>query len=41
MAHCSNVPTGGPAALNCLQQNAQTASAPCQQALSVIGGGTR
>jgi Cysteine rich repeat len=38
-AHCSGVPTGGSAALNCLQQNAASVSAPCQQALSAIGGG--
>lgn len=38
-AHCSGVPTGGAAALSCLQQNAASVSPPCQQALSVIGGG--
>jgi hypothetical protein len=38
-AHCSGVPTGGSAALNCLQQNAASVSAPCQQALSAVGGG--
>ena len=36
--HCSNVPTGGSAALACLQQNAQSVSAPCQQALGAAGG---
>jgi Cysteine rich repeat len=38
-AHCSGVPTGGSAALNCLQQNAASVSPPCQQALSAAGGG--
>jgi Cysteine rich repeat len=37
-AHCSGVPTGGSAALKCLQQNAASLSDPCQQALSAIGG---
>jgi hypothetical protein len=36
--HCSNVPTGGSAALACLQQNAQSLSAPCQQALGAASG---
>jgi len=36
-AHCATVPTGGAAALQCLQQNAQSLSAPCQQALGAIG----
>jgi hypothetical protein len=39
--HCASVPTGGPAALGCLQQNAQSVSAPCQQALSAISGAAR
>ena len=38
-AHCAGVPTGGQAALQCLQQNASTVSPPCQQALAAIGGG--
>jgi hypothetical protein len=37
-AHCSGVPTGGSAALSCLQENAASMSAPCQQALSAISG---
>jgi hypothetical protein len=37
-AHCSGVPTGGSAALNCLQQNAASVSPPCRQALSALGG---
>ena len=36
--YCSSVPTGGSAALACLQQNAQSVSAPCQQALGAAGG---
>jgi hypothetical protein len=36
--YCSNVPTGGSAALACLQQNAQSLSAPCQQALAAANG---
>jgi hypothetical protein len=39
-AHCASVPTGGSAALACLQQNAQSLSAPCQQALGAVGGAT-
>jgi hypothetical protein len=38
-ARCSGVPTGGSAAVGCLQQNAASVSAPCQQALSAISGG--
>lgn len=37
-AHCATVPAGGSAALACLQQNAATVSAPCQQALAAVGG---
>lgn len=36
MAHCSSVPTGGPAALACLQQNLQSLSGPCQQAVGAM-----
>ncbi|HEX4617721.1 MAG TPA: cysteine rich repeat-containing protein [Stellaceae bacterium] len=36
MAHCSSVPTGGSAALACLQQNMQSLSAPCQQAVGAV-----
>jgi hypothetical protein len=36
--HCANVPTGGSAALSCLQQNAPSLSQPCQTALGAIGG---
>ena len=38
-AHCSGVPTGGAAALNCLQDNTANLSGPCRQALSAVGGG--
>jgi len=37
--HCSNVPTGGSAALSCLQQNASSLSPGCQTALSAISKG--
>ena len=33
MAHCASVPTGGAAALQCLQQHAAQVSPSCQQAL--------
>src|SRR5436190_17847942 len=36
MAHCSSVPTGGAAALQCLQQHAAQTSAGCQQALRAV-----
>ena len=36
--YCSSVPTGGSAALACLQHNAQSLSGPCQQALSAVSG---
>ena len=39
MAHCSSVPTGGAAALNCLKQNKSSLSAHCQQAVNAAGGG--
>ncbi len=38
-AHCASVPTGGSASLQCLQQNAASLSAPCQNALSAVSGG--
>lgn len=37
--YCSGVPTGGSAALACLQRNAQNLSGPCRQAVGAIGGG--
>ena len=39
MAHCSSVPTGGAAALNCLKQNKSKLSASCQQAVNAASGG--
>lgn len=39
-AVCASVPTGGSAALQCLRQNAGSVSAPCQQALAAVGGGS-
>jgi hypothetical protein len=39
MAHCSSVPTGGAAALNCLKQNKSSLSAGCQQAVNAASGG--
>jgi hypothetical protein len=40
MAHCSSVPTGGAAALNCLKQNKSSLSAGCEQAVNAAGGGS-
>jgi hypothetical protein len=36
---CAGVPTGGSAALQCLEKNKSKVSAPCQQALGAAGGG--
>jgi Cysteine rich repeat len=36
--YCASVPTGGSAALACLKENAQSLSAPCQQAVGALGG---
>jgi hypothetical protein len=36
---CAGVPTGGSAALQCLEQNKSKVSAPCQQAVGAAGGG--
>jgi hypothetical protein len=38
-ALCAGVPTGGQAALQCLQRNAASLSPPCQQSLAAISGG--
>ena len=35
---CAGVPTGGSAALQCLEQNKSKVSAPCQQAVGAAGG---
>jgi hypothetical protein len=40
MARCAGVPTGGAAALSCLQQNKSKLSARCQQAVNAVGGGS-
>jgi hypothetical protein len=37
---CAGVPTGGQAALQCLEKNKAKVSASCQQALNAAGGGT-
>ncbi len=37
-AHCAGVPSGGSAALACLQQNAPALSSSCQKALAAAGG---
>lgn len=37
--HCATVPTGGSAALQCLQQNLSSLSAACQTAVGAVGGG--
>src|SRR4051794_2317400 len=36
--HCSGVPTGGAAALNCLRQNEASLGAACRQAVGAVGG---
>ena len=36
-ANCARVPTGGAAALECLQAHAASTSPACQQALSAVG----
>jgi hypothetical protein len=38
-SHCASVPTGGPAALQCLQKNVASLSPSCQQAVNAVGGG--
>ena len=38
-AMCAAVPTGGPAALNCLRQNAPSLSPSCRAAVDAVGGG--
>ena len=37
-SYCASVPTGGSAALACLQQNAANLSPACQQAVGAVGG---
>jgi hypothetical protein len=38
--NCAGVPTGGAAALNCLQKNKENLSANCQKAVSAVDGTT-
>ena len=38
-AHCAGVPTGGSAALQCLQRNLASLSSPCRTAVSAAEGG--
>jgi len=38
-AHCAGVPTGGAAALACLQKNMANLSPACQTAVNAVGGG--
>ena len=37
-SYCASVPTGGPAALECLKEHAQSLSAACRQAVTAISG---
>jgi hypothetical protein len=37
-SYCASVPTGGPAALACLKENAQSLSGPCRRAVGAISG---
>jgi Cysteine rich repeat len=39
-AHCADVPTGGKAALACLQQHAASLSPACQRAVKAASGGS-
>ena len=39
-AHCASVPTGGSAALSCLQENAASLSPACGRAVAAVGGGS-
>src|SRR3954452_21680544 len=36
--HCAGVPTGGQAALACLQRNMASLSPPCRDAVGAVGG---
>jgi hypothetical protein len=38
-AHCASVPTGGSAALQCLQSNMASLSQGCHAAVAAVGGG--
>ena len=37
-SYCASVPAGGSAALNCLKENMQSLSGPCQQAVGAVAG---
>lgn len=39
-SYCASVPTGGAAALQCLEKNIASLSAPCQQAVKAATGGS-
>jgi hypothetical protein len=39
-SYCASVPAGGSSALQCLQSNSTSLSAPCQQALGALSGGS-
>lgn len=39
-SYCASVPTGGSAALNCLEQHVNQVSPACQSAVSAVQGGT-
>ncbi len=39
-SYCSSVPTGGSAALQCLQQHVSSLSGACQAAVNAVGGGS-
>jgi Cysteine rich repeat len=39
--HCTGVPTGGAAALSCLEKNKAKLSANCQKAVTAAGGGAK
>ena len=38
--YCASVPTGGSAALQCLEKNVASLSASCQQAVKAVSGGS-
>lgn len=39
--YCASVPTGGSAALQCLEKNIANLSQPCQQAVRAVSGGAQ
>src|SRR6202012_4969275 len=40
MAHCSSIPPGGAASLQCLEKNKATLSAACEKAVAAVTGGS-